>query len=49
MAKLIALYKKPADAATFDAYYFSKHLSIAKKITGLRRRRARHRSTWSRH
>lgn len=37
MAKLIALYKKPADAAAFDAYYFSKHVPTAKKIAGLRR------------
>ncbi|MSQ71824.1 MAG: EthD family reductase [Betaproteobacteria bacterium] len=37
MAKLIALYKKPADAARFDAYYYSTHVPIAKKIPGLRR------------
>jgi uncharacterized protein (TIGR02118 family) len=37
MAKIIALYKKPADAAAFDSYYFSKHVPIAKKISGLRR------------
>jgi uncharacterized protein (TIGR02118 family) len=37
MAKLIALYKKPADPAAFDAYYFSTHVPIAKKIAGLRR------------
>ena len=37
MAKLVALYKKPADAAAFNAYYFSTHVPIAKKISGLRR------------
>ena len=37
MAKLIALYKKPADAAAFDAYYVSTHVPLAKKIPGLRR------------
>lgn len=37
MAKLIALYKKPASAAVFDAYYFSTQVPIAKKISGLRR------------
>ena len=37
MAKLVALYKKPADAAAFDAYYFGKHVPTAKKIPGLRR------------
>lgn len=37
MAKLIALYKKPADAAAFDSYYFSTHVPIAKKVPGLQR------------
>ena len=37
MAKLIALYKKPADAAAFDAYYHSTHIPLAKTIKGLRR------------
>lgn len=37
MAKLIALYKKPADVAAFDAYYFSIQVPLAKTIPGLRR------------
>jgi uncharacterized protein (TIGR02118 family) len=37
MAKLVALYKKPADAAAFEAYYFGTHAPIAKKVPGLRR------------
>ena len=37
MAKLVALYKKPADTAAFDAYYFGTHLGIAKKVPGLTR------------
>jgi len=37
MAKLIALYKKPADAAAFNSYYFSTHVPIAKKVPGLKR------------
>lgn len=37
MAKLLALYKKPSDAAAFNSYYFSKHVPIAKQISGLRR------------
>lgn len=37
MARLIALYKHPANAGAFDSYYFSKHVPIAKKIPGLRR------------
>lgn len=36
MAKLIALYKKPADVAAFDAYYYSTHLPKAKTLPGLR-------------
>jgi uncharacterized protein (TIGR02118 family) len=36
MAKVIALYKKPADVASFDKYYFSKHVPLAKTIPGLR-------------
>ena len=37
MAKLIALYKKPADVKAFDNYYFSRHVPLAKTITQLRR------------
>ncbi len=36
MAKVIALYKKPADAAAFDAYYRSTHVPLAKTLPGLR-------------
>ena len=35
MAQLIALYKKPADAAAFDDYYFNKHVPLAKTVPGL--------------
>lgn len=37
MATLLVMYKKPADAAKFDAYYHSTHAPLAKKIPGLRR------------
>jgi len=37
MAKLVVLYKRPKDPKAFDAYYFSTHVPIAKKIPGLRR------------
>ena len=37
MATLVALYKRPADAAAFDAYYYSTHVPKAKKVPGLRR------------
>jgi uncharacterized protein (TIGR02118 family) len=36
MAKLIATYQQPQDAAVFDAYYFNKHVPLAKSIPGLR-------------
>ncbi len=37
MAKLVVLYKRPKDSKAFDAYYFTTHVPIAKKIPGLRR------------
>ena len=36
MAKLFAIYQQPRDAAAFDAYYFQKHVPLAKTIPGLR-------------
>lgn len=36
MAKLLALYKKPADTAKFDAYYYATHAPLAQRIPGLR-------------
>jgi uncharacterized protein (TIGR02118 family) len=36
VAKLVVLYKLPSDPGAFDAYYFSKHAPLAKKIPGLR-------------
>jgi uncharacterized protein (TIGR02118 family) len=37
VAQLIALYKTPKDAKAFDAYYFSTHVPLAKKIPGLQK------------
>ncbi len=37
MAKVIAMYGIPSDREAFDAYYFARHLPIAKKLPGLRR------------
>ena len=37
MARLIAMYKTPADTAAFDAYYFGKHVPLAKTVPGLRK------------
>lgn len=36
MAGIVAVYKTPKDPAAFDAYYFSKHIPIAKTLPGLR-------------
>ena len=36
MARLVVMYNKPADASAFDAYYFEKHVPLAKTIPGLR-------------
>lgn len=36
MAQVIALYKKPADTAVFDAYYHGTHVPLAKTLPGLR-------------
>ena len=36
IAKLLVLYHTPADAQVFDAYYFAKHVPLAKAIPGLR-------------
>jgi uncharacterized protein (TIGR02118 family) len=37
MVKLIALYRKPADPAAFDAHYDSIHTPLVRKYPGLRR------------
>ena len=37
MVKLIAMYKKPQDAATFDQVYFGEHIPATAKMPGLRR------------
>ena len=36
MVKLYAMYKRPADPAAFDRYYYATHVPLAKKIHGLR-------------
>ncbi|MGE0284233.1 MAG: EthD family reductase [Rhizobiaceae bacterium] len=36
MAKLVVLYKTPADKAAFDAYYKATHIPLAYKIPGLK-------------
>ena len=36
MAIMVAVYKRPKDTAAFNAYYFAKHVPIAKTLPGLR-------------
>ena len=36
MAKVIAMYRTPADAAAFDRYNFDRHVPLARTIPGLR-------------
>jgi uncharacterized protein (TIGR02118 family) len=37
MAKLVVLYKTPADPAAFDAHYASTHIPLAKQMPGVTR------------
>lgn len=37
MVKLIALYRRPADAEAFDRAYFETHIPLVNKIPGLQR------------
>jgi uncharacterized protein (TIGR02118 family) len=37
MAKLVVLYKTPADPAAFDRYYVDTHVPLAKRIPGMLR------------
>jgi uncharacterized protein (TIGR02118 family) len=42
MAQLVVMYKNPRDAAAFDKHYFEKHVSIAKKVPGVRKYEVSH-------
>jgi uncharacterized protein (TIGR02118 family) len=37
MARMIVIYKKPADVKAFEKHYFETHIPLAKKIPGLRK------------
>ncbi len=37
MIKLVALYRKPSDPASFDAHYFNTHIPLVRKTPGLRK------------
>ncbi len=37
MAKLVAIYKKPADVEAFEKHYFGTHIPLTKKMPGFRK------------
>jgi len=37
MARMVVIYKQPADAAAFAKHYFETHVPLAKKLPGLRK------------
>ena len=37
MARLVAIYKKPADVDAFDKHYFETHIPLAKQMPGVRK------------
>jgi len=37
MAQVLVLYKTPTDAAAFDKYYTTTHITLAKQIPGLKK------------
>ena len=36
-ARMVVIYKRPADPQAFDAHYFGVHIPLAKTLPGLRR------------
>ncbi len=42
MVKLVALYKKPADVASFEKHYREIHTPLAKRMPGLRKMEVSH-------
>jgi uncharacterized protein (TIGR02118 family) len=37
MARMVVIYKKPADVKAFEKHYFETHIPLAKKIPGLKK------------
>ncbi len=37
MARMVVIYKTPADVAAFEKHYFETHIPLAKKLPGLRK------------
>jgi uncharacterized protein (TIGR02118 family) len=42
MARVVVMYKTPADKDAFDKHYFERHIPLAKIIPGLRRYEVNH-------
>jgi len=42
MAKMIVIYRTPADLDAFERHYFGTHVPLAKKIPGLRKYEVSH-------
>jgi len=37
MARMVVIYRKPADVAAFERHYFEKHVPLAKRLPGIRK------------
>lgn len=37
MARMVVIYKKPADVEAFEKHYFETHIPLTKKIPGLKK------------
>jgi uncharacterized protein (TIGR02118 family) len=42
MARLVAIYKTPADVGAFDTHYFGTHIPLAKAMPGFRKYEVSH-------
>jgi uncharacterized protein (TIGR02118 family) len=42
MARLVAIYRKPADVEAFEKHYFGTHIPLAKKMPGFRKYEVSH-------
>ena len=44
MARMVVIYKNPADVKAFEKHYFETHIPLARKIPGLRKYEISHES-----
>ncbi len=42
MARLVAIYRKPADVGAFEKHYFGTHIPLAKTMPGFRKYEVSH-------